>query len=165
MGVFSFDIVSDYDKAEIINVFDQVRRELAGRYDFKGTSAAVDWLDGDRSGLKLTADNQYQLDALIDTIRKKLAARGQSQKLLDTSAEPITTNLKMTWDVRFKNGLDQDKAKSITKLLRDQFPKVKAQIQGEEIRVTSSSKDELQAVMHTLRAQDFDFPIEFTNYR
>ncbi len=165
MATFSFDIVSDYDKAETINVFDQTKRELTSRYDFKGTSAALEWLDGDKSGLKLTGDTQYQLDAIIDIIRKKLAARNQSQKLLDTSREPVTSNLKMTWEVTFKKGLDQDKAKKITALIRDHHPKAKTQIQGDEVRVTSASKDELQAVMNLLRAQDFDFPLEFTNYR
>lgn len=165
MANYSFDIVSDYDKAEMINVFDQTQREVASRYDFKGTAAALEWLDSDKTGLKLTGDTQYQLDAIVDIVRKKLAAREQSQKLLDTSREPVTSNLRVTWEVPFKKGLDQDKAKSITKLLREHYPKAKAQIQGEEVRVTSASKDELQGVMQLLRTQDFDFPLDFTNYR
>jgi uncharacterized protein YajQ (UPF0234 family) len=114
MAIFSFDIVSDYDKSEAINVFDQTKRELASRYDFKGSSAAIEWLDSDKNGLKITGDTQYQLDAIIDIFRKKLASRGQSQKLLDTTREPVTSNLKMTWEVTFKKGLDQEKAKKIT---------------------------------------------------
>lgn len=165
MAQFSFDIVSDYDKAEINNVFDQVQRELANRYDFKGTSAGVEWLNGDKTGLKIAGDNQFHLDSIADIVRKKLATRGQSQKVIDTSTEPNTTNMKMTWEVPFKQGLDQDKAKKITKLIRDHYPKVKTQIQGEEIRVTGAKKDELQAVMQLLRQQDFDFPLSFTNFR
>lgn len=165
MGSYSFDVVSDYDKAEIINVFDQTKRELTSRYDFKGTPASIDWLDADKTGIKVTGDSQYQLDAILDIVRKKLAVRGQSQKLLDTSREPVTSNLKMTWDVLFKKGLDPDKAKKITALVRDKLPKAKTQIQGEEVRVSSNSKDELQAVMSLLRAQDFDFPLDFVNYR
>jgi uncharacterized protein YajQ (UPF0234 family) len=165
MAIFSFDIVSDYDKSEAINVFDQTKRELASRYDFKGSSAAIEWLDSDKNGLKITGDTQYQLDAIIDIFRKKLASRGQSQKLLDTTREPVTSNLKMTWEVTFKKGLDQEKAKKITALIRDTYPKAKTQIQGDEVRVTSASKDDLQAVMNLLRTQDFDFPLDFTNYR
>jgi uncharacterized protein YajQ (UPF0234 family) len=165
MAIFSFDIVSDYDKSEAINVFDQTKRELASRYDFKGSSAAIEWLDSDKNGLKITGDTQYQLDAIIDIFRKKLASRGQSQKLLDTTREPVTSNLKMTWEVTFKKGLDQEKAKKITALIRDTYPKAKTQIQGDEVRVTSASKDDLQAVMNLLCAQDFDFPLDFTNYR
>jgi uncharacterized protein YajQ (UPF0234 family) len=165
MAIFSFDIVSDYDKSEAINVFDQTKRELASRYDFKGSSAAIEWLDSDKNGLKITGDTQYQLDAIIDIFRKKLASRGQSQKLLDTTREPVTSNLKMTWEVTFKKGLDQEKAKKITALIRDTYPKAKTQIQGDEVRVTSASNDDLQAVMNLLRTQDFDFPLDFTNYR
>lgn len=165
MANFSFDIVSDYDKAEIINVFDQTNRELDSRYDFKGTSAAIDWLDGDKSGIRITGDSQYQLDTIVDIVRKKLATRNQSQKLLDTSKEPVTSNLKTTWEVPFKKGLDQEKAKKVTAKIRDNYPKVKPQIQGQEVRVVSGSKDELQAVMQLLREADFDFPLSFTNFR
>lgn len=162
---FSFDIVSDYDKAELNNVFDQTQREITARYDFKGTSANVEWLNDDKSGLKITGDHQYQLDAIAEIVRKKLAAREQSQKLLDTSREPVTSNLKMTWEVPFKQGLDQDKAKKVTSAIRENFPKAKTQIQGQEVRVMSGSKDELQGIMQLLRSKDFDFPLSFTNFR
>lgn len=165
MAQFSFDIVSDYDKAEMNNVYDQVQREINNRYDFKGSSAAVEWLDSDKTGLKISGDNQFHLDSIADMIRKKLASRNQSQKVLDTSLEPISTNMKMTWEVKFKSGLDQDKSKKITKLIREDYPKIKTQIQGEEIRVTGQKKDELQAVMQLIKKQDFDFPIKFTNFR
>jgi len=164
MATFSFDIVSDFDKAEMNNVFLQTEREITTRYDFKGTPAAIEWV-GDKTGFKLIGANQWQLDAILDIIRKKLAAREQSSKTLDLSKEPIEANLKSTWEIPFKQGLSQDNAKLITKKLRDEVPKVKAQIQGEEVRVTSSSKDDLQKVMALLRATDFDFPLSFTNFR
>lgn len=165
MANFSFDIVSEYDKAEMNNVFDQVQREIQSRYDFKGTPAAVEWLDADKSGLRVIGSGEWQIDAILDIVRKKLAARGQSQKVLDTTRDVSESNLKATQEVPFKQGLDQDKAKKITKLLRDSHPKTKTQIQGEAVRVTSNSKDELQAVMQLLREQDFDFPIIFNNFR
>jgi cyclic-di-GMP-binding protein len=165
MANFSFDIVSDYDKAEMNNVFDQAQRELDNRYDFKGTPAAIEWLDSDKTGIKVIGSGDWQIDAILDIVRKKLASRNQSQKLLDTSRELITSNLKTTQEVPFKKGLNQEKAKKITALIREQYPKVKTQIQGEEVRVTSSSKDDLQAVMQLLKSQDFDFPVSFTNFR
>lgn len=165
MSTFSFDIVSEYDKAEMNNVFDQTQREIAGRYDFKGTPAQLEWLNGDKTGLKVTGNGDWQIDAILDIVRKKLATRGQSQKVLDTSKEAVVANLKTTKEVPFKQGLDQDKAKQITKLIREDYPKVKSQIQGDAVRVTSGSKDDLQAVMQLIKSKDFDFPVAFTNYR
>lgn len=164
MGNFSFDVVSEYDKAEMNNVFDQTQREIDSRYDFKGTPASLEWLD-DKKGLKVTGNGEWQIDAILDIVRKKLATRGQSQKVLDTSKEAVESNLKTTKEVLFKQGLDQDKAKQLTKLIRDRVPKVKTQIQGDAVRVMSGSKDDLQAVMQLLKSQDLDFPLSFTNYR
>ena len=165
MAQFSFDIESTYDKAEMNNVEQLVMREIANRYDFKGTPAELDWLD-DKKGLKVTGNGEWQIEAILEIIRKKLAARGQSQKVLDTSRELVESNLKTTKEVPFKAGLDQDKAKTLTKLIRDAFPKVKTQIQGDAVRVMSGSKDDLQAVMTLLRSrEDLDFPLSFTNYR
>lgn len=165
MANFSFDIVSGYDKAEIINVFDQAKRELANRYDLKGSQADLAWLEPEKSGLVITGDNDYHIEAILDIVRKKLAARNQSQKILDTSQENTVSNLKTTKNVAFKKGISSDNAKKITKIIRDKYPKVKTQIQGEEVRVTSSKKDELQAVMALIRDQNFDFPISFINFR
>jgi uncharacterized protein YajQ (UPF0234 family) len=165
MAQFSFDVVSEYDKAEMNNVFDQSQREIQNRYDFKGTPAELEWLNAEKTGLKITGNGDWQIDAILDIVRKKLATRGQSQKVLDTSKDTTTSNLKTAKEVLFKQGLDQDKAKKITGILREKFPKVKAQIQGDAVRVMSGSKDDLQGVMQLLKAQDLDFPISFTNYR
>lgn len=162
---FSFDAVSDYDVSEMNNVVDQARREILTRYDFKGTSAGVDFTSEEKESLNVTGDTQYHLDAIMDMLRKKAATRGVSQKVFDTSAEPETSNMKMTWTVTFRKGLDQEKAKKITKLIRDKLPKVKTQIQGEEVRVTSPKKDELQAAMTLLKEAKFDFPVSFTNFK
>ena len=164
MGTFSFDIESTYDVGEMNNVYDQVQRELGTRFDLKGTHAALEWLD-DKKGLKIYGDNQYHLDAIMDMLRKKAGTRGVSQKTFDVSKDPETTNLRMIWEVPFKNGLKQDDSKKITKLLRDELPKVKAQIQGEDVRVMSAKKDELQTAMQLIRDANFDFPISFTNFR
>jgi uncharacterized protein YajQ (UPF0234 family) len=165
MANFSFDIVSEYDKAEMNNVFDQVQREITSRYDFKGTPAELEWLNGEKTGFKITGNGDWQIDAILDIVRKKLAARGQNQKVLDLSKEATVTNLKATKEVPFRQGLDQDKSKQLTKVIREDYPKVKPQIQGDAVRVTSSSKDDLQAVMRLLQAEELDFPLSFTNYR
>ena len=164
MANFSFDAVSEYDKSEMNNVFDQTHREMESRYDFKNTPASIEWME-DKKGLKVIGTGEWQIDAILDIIRKKLALRGISQKVLDNSNAIVESNLKSTKDVPFKQGLDHEKSKVITKLMRDNVPKVKAQIQGDTVRVTSSSKDELQQTMQLLKSQDFDFPISFTNYR
>lgn len=165
MANFSFDIVSDYDKAEMNNVVEQAKKELGSRYDFKGTQADLDWLDSEKMGLKITGDSDYHIEAILDIVRKKLASRGLSQKVLDTSKEATTSNLKTTQEVVFKKGLSSENAKKISKLIREDYPKVKPLIQGDEVRVTAPKKDDLQAVMQLLREAEFDFPLEFTNFR
>lgn len=164
MATFSFDTVSEYNKAEMNNIFVQVKKEIDSRFDFKGTPAAIEWL-GDKKGFIITGSSEWQIESILDIVRKRLVARGESSKSLDMSLAIKESNLKATKEVPFKAGLDQDKAKQITKLLRDQLPKVKTQIQGDTVRVQSSSKDDLQAAMQLITAQDFDFPINYTNYR
>ena len=164
MALFSFDIESTYNVGEMNNVYDQAQRELGSRYDLKGTHASLEWLD-DKKGFKICGDNQYHLDAIIELLRKKAGIRGVSQKTFDVSKEPETTNLRMIWTVPLKNGISTDDAKKITKLLRDELPKAKTQIQGDAVRVMSAKKDELQAAMQLVKAADFPFPIVFTNFR
>lgn len=164
MATFSFDIVSEYDKAEMNNVFAGVQKEIIGRYDFKNTPAEIDWLD-DKVGFKVIGANDWQVESIIDIIRKKLSARELSSKVLDLSKTVVTSNLKATKEVPFIAGLDQEKAKKVTKLIRDDLPKVKTQIQGEAVRATASSKDDLQAAMQKIRNADFDFPVAFNNFR
>jgi cyclic-di-GMP-binding protein len=160
----SFDVVSDFDPAEMLNAVDQAQRELAQRYDFKGTAAKLEFADG-RSGVNLEGESRNQLDAILDVLQGKLVKRGVSLKVLDTSKEPVQGGKEMRWSVPFKKGLDQDKAKKITKAIRDNYPKAKAQIQGDSVRVSSSSKDDLQGIIQLLKTQDFDFPLDFQNYR
>ena len=164
MALFSFDIVSEYDKAEMNNVFQLVEREIANRYDFKGTKAAIEWLD-DKKGFKIIGDNEWQVEAVIDIVRKKLASRSQSSKVLDLSNDVHESNLRAMKDILFKEGLDQEKAKKLTKMIRDDMPKIKTQIQGDTVRVMSGKKDELQAVMKLMQSTELDFPVSLTNYR
>lgn len=161
---FSFDIVSTYDKAEMNNVLAGVQREIANRYDFKNTPAALEWL-GDKTGFVVTGSNTWQVEAIIDLVRKHLANRGQSSKVLDLSKPAVEANLRAHQDIPFIEGLSQERAKQVSSVVREHHPKLKPTIQGEAVRLTGASKDELQAAMQTLKKTDFDFPLSFTNYR
>ena len=164
MPTFSFDIVSTYDKAEMNNVFSQTEREIDNRFDFKGTPAAIEWI-GDKTGIKITGAGDWQIENILDIMCKKLAARNQSSKSLDLSKEIVTANLKSTKEIPFIAGLTQEKAKEIAAIIREKASKAKPQIQGDAVRVTSASKDELQNVMRIVQSEDFDFPVAFENYR
>jgi len=164
MATFSFDIVSEYDKAEMNNVFALAQKEISNRYDFKGTPAEIDWI-GDKTGFKVIGANEWQIDSIVEIIGKKLASRNQSSKTLDLSKTVAVSNMRATKEIPFIAGLDQEKAKQITKLIRDEAPKVKPLIQGDTVRVNSGSKDDLQNVMRLIQSHDFDFPISFNNFR
>jgi uncharacterized protein YajQ (UPF0234 family) len=164
MTQFSFDVISSFDKAEMNNVFLQTEKEIASRYDFRGTSAAIEWL-ADKKGVKIVADSAWQIEQVVDLFRKKLAARNLTSKVLDMSQEIHESNMRAWQDIPFRDGLNQDDAKKITALLKQSHAKLKTQIQGDEVRVSGASKDELQRAMQTLQAANFDFPLLFTNYR
>lgn len=164
MANYSFDVVSEYNKAEINNVFALVQKEIINRYDFKGTPANIEWLD-DKKGFRITGSNDWQIESIIEIIRKKLASREQSSKMLDLSKAISESNLKAVKEIPFIEGLDQEKSKQISKILRDNMPKLKTQIQGDSVRVTGSIKDDLQKAMYLIKNSDLSFPISFINFR
>lgn len=162
---YSFDVVSDFDPGEMTNAVDQAQREVAQRYDFKGTSAKIEFSEN-KVGLNLTADSINQINSLVDVIQGKLIRREISPKVLDiASTQPAESGTVVKWAINFKRGLNQEQAKKLSKLVRDQFPKAKAQIQGEEVRVSSTSKDDLQGIINLLKQQELEFPLQFINYR
>ena len=164
MAQFSLDIESSFDVAEMNNVFEQIRRQLANRYDLKDTQAAVEWLE-EKSGLKITADHKMHLEAILEIIHRAAVKRNLSPKVFDLSQTPREANLRISQDIRFRQGLKSEDSKQISKLLRQVLPKLKVQIQGEAVRLTSASKDELQEAMKLVREQPFEFPVHFTNFR
>lgn len=164
MAQYSFDIESTFDKAEMNNVHQLVLREITNRFDFKGTPATVEWL-ADKQGFKVIGTDEFQVQTIIDMIGRTLAKRGMTSKVLDLSGAHNAANLRAWQDIPFKDGLSQDNAKRITKLLKQHHPRVKTQIQGDTVRCTSNSKDELQSVMQTLRQAELDIPLSFGNYR
>lgn len=161
---FSFDIVSQFDQAEMNNAVDQTAREIQTRYDFQGTGSKVNY-DKERQLIELESNSEIKLNSIVDVLESKFIKRGLNLKHLDKSAEAIQSGMIYKKALPLVQGLDQEKAKKITKLVRDTYPKVKTQIQGEEVRVTSASKDDLQAVMQALKSAELDFPLSYTNFR
>jgi len=158
----SFDIVSTIDHMEVDNAFNQADRELGTRFDFKNTGTKIE-----KSGEKINieADTEERAKAALEVLRDKLVKRGVSLKHLDAS-EPQLSGKIYKISCAFKEGISTENAKKIAKLIRDEGPKsVKTQIQGDELRVTSKSRDDLQEVIALVKDQPWDFAVQFTNYR
>jgi uncharacterized protein YajQ (UPF0234 family) len=161
-GDSSFDVVSDFDQQELVNALDQARREIATRYDFKGSKVGFEL---GKEAVTLTADDEYRAGAAQDLLETKAVRRGLSLKIFDWGkVEPAGGN-KVRQEIKLRRGLSDEIAKRITKLIRDEHPKVKSQIQGDAVRVSGKSKDELQAVITRLRDLDIEVPLQFQNYR
>ena len=162
MADSSFDIVSKLDQQEIDNAINQAQREVSQRYDFKNTGATIE-RSGD--GVEISANADDRASAVLDVFKDKLIKRQQSLKILDAS-EPRQSGRESKISVALKEGISQEQAKKVGKLIRDDGPKgVKVQVQGDELRVTSKKRDDLQAVIALVKAQDYDFAVQFTNYR
>ena len=161
-GDVSFDVVSEFDEQELRNALDQVRREVQQRYDFKGVT--VD-LQHAKDELTLVTDDEYRATAVKDLIESKAVRRGLSLKIFDWGKVQEAGGNKVRQTIGLRRGLDDTLAKRISKLIRDEFPKVKSQIQGDAVRVSGKSKDELQKVIVRLRELDEAVPLQFQNYR
>ena len=163
MADSSFDIVSKIDRQEVDNALGQTAREIATRFDFKGTGATIEW-QGEHA-IEISASADDRANAVLDVFKGKLVKRDQSLKILDTS-EPRQSGQQSKIAIALKEGISSENAKKITKLIRDEGPKgVKTQITGDEVRVTSKSRDDLQSVISMLKAADLDVALQFTNYR
>ncbi len=158
----SFDIVSKVDRQEVDNALNQTAREISQRFDFKNTGASIAW-SGEKIELRANAEDRVK--AVLDVFKDKLIKRGISLKTLE-AGDPQLSGKEYRISAEVNEGISQENAKKVSKLIRDEGPKgVKAQIQGDELRVSSKSKDDLQAVINLLKSQDFDFAVQFTNYR
>ncbi|MBU6213491.1 MAG: YajQ family cyclic di-GMP-binding protein [Actinomycetales bacterium] len=163
MADSSFDIVSKVDRMEVDNALNQTAKELAQRFDFKGTDASIEW-KGELS-VELTASTEERVKAALEVFRDKLVKRQVSLKSLDAQ-EPRASGKEYKISASFKAGISQEQAKKLGKLIRDEGPKsVKSQVMGDELRVTSKSRDDLQAVIALVKDADLDFAVQFTNYR
>ena len=161
----SFDVTTSVDLQEVDNAVNQAQKEIAQRYDFKGTIATIDFSRTEGT-LNLTAESEYRMDALFDVLQSKLIKRGVPVKNLDIGDIKPAGGDKVTRLIKLKMALDSDTAKQVSAAIKDaKLKKVQASIQGDQVRVTSPSKDDLQEAMALLRKGDFGVELKFGNYR
>lgn len=159
---YSFDVVSDFDRQELVNALDQVRREVGQRYDLKDSKTEIDLEEG---SLTITTASDLTLDAVADVLRQKATKRELSLKIFDfQTPEPVGGN-RLQQVVKLRKGLSQELAKKLSKTVRDELKKVTVAIQGESLRVTGKNKDDLQQAIALLKGQDLEVPLQFENYR
>ena len=163
MADSSFDIVSKFDRQEADNALNQAVKEIGQRYDFKNTGATIEWKG--EQGIEITANAEERALAVLEVFKEKLIKRGISLKALETD-DPRQSGKEVKLNGTFSDGITTEQAKKVSKIIRDEGPKgVKAQIQGDELRVTSKKRDDLQEIIALVKAADLDFPVQFTNYR
>lgn len=163
MADSSFDIVNKIDRQEVDNALNQAAKEIAQRYDFKGTGASIAW--SGENGIEITANADERAQAVLDVFQTKLVKRGISLKSLE-SGEPRQSGKEVKLSSTINEGISTEQAKKVSKLIRDEGPKgAKVQIQGDELRVSSKSRDDLQAVIALVKGADLDFAVQFVNYR
>ncbi|WP_250287948.1 YajQ family cyclic di-GMP-binding protein [Streptomyces atroolivaceus] len=162
MADASFDIVSKVERQEVDNALNQAAKEISQRFDFKGTGASISW-SGEK--ILMEANGEERVKAILDIFQSKLVKRGISLKSLD-AGEPQLSGKEYKIFATIEEGISQENAKKVAKIIRDEGPKgVKAQVQGDELRVTSKSRDDLQAVQALIKGKDLDFAVQFANYR
>lgn len=161
-GENSFDIVSEYDEQELVNALDQTRREVHTRFDLKDSHTDI---AQEKKKLTITTASDMTLKSVLDVLESKMVRRGLSLKILKPGQVEPASGGKVRQSFDLQQGINQDLARDITKLIRERNPKVKTQIQGDAIRVSSKSRDELQTVIALLRDKDYPVPLQFENYR
>ncbi len=159
---YSFDVVSDFDRQELVNALDQVRRELKTRYDLKDTKTT---LDLNESSITLETASEMSLQAVHTLLQTKAAKRNLSMKIFDFGDVDSASGSRVRQEITLKKGLDQETGKKITKLIRDTFKKVQASIQGDLVRISAKSKDELQQAIQLIKQEDWPVALQFVNYR
>ncbi|BAZ85280.1 YajQ family cyclic di-GMP-binding protein [Dolichospermum compactum] len=161
-ATFSFDIVSDFDRQELVNTIDQVTRDVKSRYDLKDTQTTIEL--GEEK-ITIGADSDFTLESVHTILREKAAKRNLSQKIFEFGKIESASGNRVRQEITLKKGISQEIAKQISKLIRDEIKKVQASIQGDAVRVTAKSKDDLQLVIQRLKQEDFPVALQFTNYR
>jgi uncharacterized protein YajQ (UPF0234 family) len=162
MADSTFDLVSDFDHQELVNALDQVRREVATRYDFKGSKVS---LELGKTSITLLADDEYRAAAVKDLLETKAVRRGLSLKIFDWGRLEPAAGGTVRQEIGLRRGLTTEQAKELSKLIRERFPKVRPSIQGDAVRVAGKSRDELQVVIAALRELDYPVALQFQNYR
>ncbi|AFZ12979.1 UPF0234 protein yajQ [Crinalium epipsammum PCC 9333] len=161
-STYSFDIVSDFDRQELVNAVDQTVREIKSRFDLKDTKTTVELGE---EVITISTDSEFTLDAIHTILQTKSAKRNLSLKIFDYGKIEAASGNRVRQEIKLRKGLSQEIAKQITKLMRDEFKKVQGAIQGDAVRVSAKSKDDLQAVMQRLKEEDYPVALQFNNYR
>jgi cyclic-di-GMP-binding protein len=159
---YSFDIVSDFDRQELVNAVDQATRDITSRYDLKDTKTT---LELGETSIKIETASEMTLTAVHDILQTKAAKRNLSLKIFDYGTIESASGNRIRQEVTLKKGIAQDLGKQISKLIREECKKVQPSIQGDVVRVTAKDKDELQTVIQRLKQEDFPVALQFTNYR
>lgn len=160
----SFDVVSQYDEQELANALDQTRREITTRFDLKDTHTEMTY-DAKKKTITILTNSEFTLKNVRDVFETKIVRRGLSIKILKPGDIEQAGGNRVRQVIELQSGVSQELAKEITKLIRDSFPKVKGQIQGDAVRVVGKNRDDLQAVIAALKAKDYPMPLQFINYR
>lgn len=161
-ATYSFDIVSDFDRQELVNTVDQTVREINSRYDLKDTKTTVELGE---EAITINTDSEFTLDAVHTILRTKAAKRNLSQKIFEYGKVEAAGGNRVRQEIKLVKGISQEIAKKITKLIRDEIKKVQASIQGDAVRISAKSKDDLQLVIQRLKQEDLPVDLQFTNYR
>ncbi|MGL5194759.1 MAG: YajQ family cyclic di-GMP-binding protein [Chroococcales cyanobacterium] len=159
---YSFDIVSDFDRQELVNTIDQTNRDITSRYDLKNTNTTVELGDDE---IVINTDSNMTLDAVHSVLQQKAVKRNLSLKIFEYGKEESASGNRIRQVIKLKKGIAQEVGKQITKLLRDELKKVQGSIQGDAVRVSSKSKDDLQEAMQLIKQEDWPVALQFTNYR
>ncbi|MCS6812835.1 MAG: YajQ family cyclic di-GMP-binding protein [Cyanobacteria bacterium] len=162
MSTYSFDIVSDFDRQELVNAIDQTDREIKSRYDLKDTQTTLELSE---TAIIVNTDSEFTLNAIHTILQTKAAKRNLSLKIFDYGKVESASGNRVRQEITLKKGISPELGKKISKLIRDEFKKVQASIQGDAVRVSAKSKDDLQAVIQRLKQEDFPVALQFTNYR
>jgi len=162
MADASFDVVSEYERQELVNAVDQAQREIGNRYDFKGTNSTLELAEKE---ITLEADSDYKLGAMIDILQSKMVKRHVDLKVLDPQKVEPAAKGRVRQKLNLRQGLADDLARDVVKRIKAELPKLQLRIEGDKVRVSGKSRDDLQAAQKLLREANLPVPLQFTNYR
>ena len=161
-STYSFDVVSDFDRQELVNALDQARREVKSRYDLKDTKTEIDLKE---DSINIETDSDMTLRAVHTLMQTKAAKRNLSMKIFDFGDVDSASGSRVRQEVKLKKGIEKEEAKKISKLIKDNLKKVQSSIQGDSVRVSAKNKDDLQAAIALIKAEDWPMALQFNNYR
>ena len=162
MSTYSFDVVSDFDRQELVNTIDQLRRDVSQRYDLKDSNTEIEL---EETLIVITTASDMTLTAVVDVLRQKATKRNLSLKIFDEQTPETVGGNRIKQEIKLRKGLTQELAKKLSKTVRDELKKVTVSIQGDSLRITGKNKDDLQGAIQLLKEQEIEVPLQFQNYR